>query len=237
MHLPGTFSYASLEDFKAFLGVNDTVDDVAIQGALDTATSAIEQYTGRVFWAQDTVATPRIFDADMGAAGYGYGPPGPPFGWFFGASWQIPGVNRLHVPDVGVVTAIDLDLALDGSFSTSLPSSSWMLYPLNVGQPGVNGNYTQIRLRPTAPYAFWPGYQIRVTGMWGWPTADAPPQAVLAANVLLANRYWRRSGAPFAIWEGPQMGQLAILPTLDPDVVQLLGPYRTTSVSPEWVLA
>lgn len=229
-------TYASIAEFKAAVGVDDTVDDGNIQRALDAAAAWIENYCGRVFIPQDSSLSARIFDASSSNAGYGSGPPGPPFGWFFGASYGFPGMDRLSVPDVYSVSAIELDLGLDGSFSTSLPSGAWMLYPLNIGQPGVNGNYTQIRLRPNAPYAFWPGYQVRVTGLWGWPTSDAPPDPVRQATVLLANRYFRRPSAPFGVWEGPQMGNLATLPQNDPDVVQLLGAYQADS-QVNWIVA
>jgi len=230
-------SYVTVAEFKAAVGVGDTYDDANIQRSLDAASDWIDKYCGRVFLPQDSVPTARIFDANRSGAFGGYGQSGPPFGWFYGFSYGYPGMDRLDVPDVASVTTIELDLALNGSFSTSLPSSAWMLYPLSVGQPGVVGNYTQIRLRPMAPYAFWPGYQVRVTGIWGWPTADAPPNQVRQANVLLANRYFRRPNVPFGIWEGPQLGQLAILPTADPDVVQLLQPYQTSHVWPKWVAA
>ena len=229
-------SYADVAEFKAAVGVDDTIDDANIQRALDTASAYIENYCGRVFTAQDTSLSARIFDPDSSTAGYGLGPPMPPFGWFFGgAAYGRPGLDRLSVPDVASVSAIELDLGLDGSFSTSLPLGSWMLYPLNIGQPGVNGNYTEIRLRLNTSYAFWPGYQVRVTGLWGWPTSDAPPDPVRQATILLANRYFRRPSAPFAIWEGPQIGQLGALPQNDPDVVQLLASYQSMSQSPSWV--
>jgi hypothetical protein len=223
--------YATIAEFKAAVGVDDTVDDANIQRALDAAGAWIENYCGRVFSPQDTSLSARIFDADSGSAG---GQPlgtqsGPPYAWFFGGAARASGMDRLNVPDVASVSLIELDTTLNGQFATSLAIGSWMLYPLNIGQPGVNGNYTQIRLRPNTSYAFWPGYQVRVTGLWGWPTNDAPPDPVRQATVLLANRYFRRPSAPFGVWEGPQMGNLATLPQNDPDVVQLLGAYQADS--------
>jgi gp6-like head-tail connector protein len=233
-------SYVSIDEFKASIGIGDTYEDVQIQMALDAAQGMIEQYTNRVFSLQDSVASARIFDNDPSSRGWKWpvgayhGPPGPPFAWFFGAAWY-PGLDRLDVPDVGAVTAIDLDLGLNGSFAISMPSSSWMLYPLNVGQPGVNGNYTQIRLRPTAPYAFWPGYQVRVTGLWGWPTDTPAP--VKQANIILGNRYLRRPSAPFGIWEGPQLGQLGYLQSTDPDVAAILNQFQSDRQAPQFVIA
>ncbi len=206
-----------------------TVDDGNIQRSLDAAGAWIDNYCGRVFLPQDTSLSARIFDTSSGLGYAGASTAGPPFSWFYGGTAALWGMDRLNVSDVFSVSQIELDLGLDGAFSTSLPSGSWVLYPLNIGQPGVNGNYTQIRLRPNTSYAFWPGYQVRVTGLWGWPTSDAPPDPVRQANILLANRYFRRPSAPFGVWEGPQMGNLATLPQTDPDVVQLLSAYQADS--------
>jgi hypothetical protein len=223
-------SYTTPEEFKAAVGVDDTVDDGNIQRSLDAAMTFINNYCGRVFDPQDTSLAVRLFEPEHGS---GATPPQPPFGWFFGyGSSQY---SRLYVGDVAEVTAIELDTARDGSFTTSLPAGAWQLYPLNVGQPGVLGNYTEIRLRPNAPYAFYQGHQVRVTARWGWPTADAPPVAVRQAEILLANRYFRRPSAPFGVWEGPQLGTLATLPQNDPDIAQLLEPYVSGRQAPNWV--
>ena len=235
-------SYCTIDDFKAAVGVGDTADDGNIQRALDAAARMLEQYCNRVFTPQDTSLSARIFDSDPSSRGWKwpvgayYGPPGPPFAWFFGAAWY-PGLDRLTVPDVAQVTAIDLDLGLNGSFSTTIPMQHVMLYPLRVGEPGVIGNYTQLRLRPTAPYAFWPGYQVRVTGFWGWPTADAPPDPIKQANIILANRYFRRPSAPFGVWEAPQFGQLGMLQQTDPDVAAMVQQYQSDAQQPQFTIA
>jgi len=226
-------SYATIEEFKDAVGVADTYDDTSIGRSLDAASVFVENYCGRIFTPQDTSASTRLFDAPGEMGG---GQQSASYSWFFGAAAWSSGMDRLPVSDVARVDAIELDLSLNGSFSTSLPPGTWQLYPLEVGQPGVAGNYTEIRLRPTAPYAFWPGYQVRVTGLWGWPTNDAPPDPVRQATILLANRYFRRPSAPFGVWEAPQIGQLAVLPQTDPDVVQLLGAYRARSQSGNWVM-
>jgi hypothetical protein len=226
-------AYATTDEFKAAVGVDDTADDGNIQRSLDAGKSWIDSYCGRVFLAQDTGLSARVFDVDASGSGAFGSSSAPPFAWFFGGAARASGMDRLSVPDVASVSSIELDTTLNGSFSTSIPASAWMLYPLNVGQPGVFGNYTQIRLRPNTSYAFWPGYQVRVTGKWGWPTADAPPDPVRQANIILANRYFRRPSAPFGLWEAPQMGQLGQVPEMDPDVVQLLEMYQAASSN--WV--
>jgi len=211
-------SYLTIDEFKQAISVADTVDDADIQRALDAASVWIENYTGRVFTPQDAVLSTRRFDAKD--------------------------TDRLSVPDVGSVTAVEVDRNLDGTFDLSLPLDSWQLYPLNVGLPGSIGNYTEIRLRPNTSQAFVPGEQVRITGYWGWPT-DANGvmslEPVKQANLLLANRYFLRPSAPFGVLEAAQTGELATIFGQDQDVINLLAPYVTASgsgraASATWVL-
>jgi len=56
--------------------------------------------------------------------------------------------DRLQVTDVASVSQVAIDSLANGTFATILAPGSYELYPLNVGQPGVIGNYTEIRVRP-----------------------------------------------------------------------------------------
>lgn len=198
-------SYATLAQFKAAVAIDDSDDDIALTRALEAATDWIEGYTGRVFGPFGSPGEARIYD--------------PKDPW------------HLTIPDVSAVTQVAIDTRQDGSFVTILNAAQYQLYPLDIGQPGVNGNYRAIQMRPTAVQGFWEGRQVRVTGTWGYGTT---PDAVVEACILLANRFFRRSAAPFGIISAPESGEFARLPQNDPDVRNLLAPF----VSPvqQWVL-
>lgn len=134
------------------------------------------------------------------------------------------------VPDVAVVSAVTLDHTGDGSFGTTLAATQYQLYPLDIGLPGVRGNYREIRIRSHASQMFWPGVQVRVTGTFGYGSI---PKSVEQACILLANRYFRRPAAPFGVIQAPETGELARLPQNDPDVKQLLKEFRVSSQ--DWV--
>lgn len=199
-------SYASLAQFMDAVGLDDESDDASVQRALDAATDWINGYTGRVFGAVGT-STIRYFDALE--------------------------TGRLATTDLVTVTQVAIDTAQDGTFTTILPTTDYQLYPLTVGQPGYRGNYREIRIRPLSSHAFWPGYQVKVTGTWGYGSV---PASVEEACILIANRYFRRAAAPFGIISAPESGEFARLPNNDPDVTRLLSGYTVSGRSSSWVV-
>lgn len=65
---------------------------------------------------------------------------------------------------------------------------------------------------------------VRVTGIWGYATEV--PHAIREACLLLVGRLYKRKDAPFGIAGSADHGQIQTLPGMDPDVKQLLMPYR-----------
>ena len=194
-----TASYATLAEFKAAITIADTVDDADLQRALDSATAWINRYCGRTFYAVDYTAP--------------------------GTKFFLPyDTNRLEVPDLASVAALEIDTAHDESFKTALDADDYDLHPLNL-MPGTGG-YTEIRVKPLAPSWFIPGYQVRVTAFWGF---GSTPAAVTQACILVANRWFTRLSVPFSMFEAPQTGELATLVARDDDVVNLLAPYVTSN--------
>jgi hypothetical protein len=144
--------------------------------------------------------------------------------------------NELDVPDLASVETIKIDTQCDGSFDVTLANDDYELRPVTL-EPGMGG-YTQIVLRSGSPSYFIVGCQVQVTAFWGY---GSTPSAVEQACILLANRYFHRPSAPFAMWEAPQTGELATIVAQDMDVLSLLGPYVGASgsgraASATWVL-
>ena len=187
-------SLVTLDAFKEAITVADTVDDADLQRALDAASDWIEHYCGREFGD----LSPGLEDRTFVAGSY----------------------DRLTIPDVASVSQVLVDSTGNGSFPSSI--TAYDLYPLNVGQPGTIGNYTEIRVRSTSAVFFFPGYQVRVTGIWGF---GSTPAAVEQACIILASRYFHRLNAPFGVLESAQLGSFGSIPEQDPDVIGLLSPY------------
>lgn len=194
-------AYVTLDEFKAAVEIADTVDDADIQRALDAGGEWIDWYCGRTF-TPGAVTAARLYLAYV--------------------------ADSLEIDDAQSVSLIEIDLYGDGTFPGVLVSDDWQLYPLDVGQPGTLGGYTQIRLVPGTTYWFVPGYQARVTAAFGFPGTSSPA-SVKQANLILSNRFFQRPHAPFGVQEAPISGELARIADLDPDVALLLGPYVTGS--------
>lgn len=186
--------YLTRDEFKAAIEIADTREDADIDRALEAASEVIDRFCGRTFGPLGTGADARYFDVHQS--------------------------DRVQTGDVSSVAEVAVDINNNATFSQIVPASAYQLYPLNVGQPGVQGQYTEIRIRPYSGYAFTIGDQVRVTGIWGYGSV---PSTVEQACLILANRYFQRPHAPFGIQEAPQSGMLATLEDTDPDVAMLLG--------------
>jgi hypothetical protein len=63
---------------------------------------------------------------------------------------------------------------------------------------------------------------VKVTGKFGW---QAVPSKVKTACLIQAERLFKRKDAPFGVIGSAEMGQLQVIPKLDPDFYILLEDY------------
>jgi hypothetical protein len=64
---------------------------------------------------------------------------------------------------------------------------------------------------------------VRVTAVYGWP---AVPAEVNMATVIQASRLFKRLDAPLGVMGFGDMGVVRVSRYADPDVEQLLSPFR-----------
>lgn len=127
----------------------------------------------------------------------------------------------LSVPDLLEVTALETDDAGDRSYATAWDAADYDLEPLS-GPP-----YTSVwagagHIFPTSRRG------IRITGTWGY--GESVPAAIREATLLQAARLYKRKDAPFGVAGSVELGQLQTITSIDPDVKQLLAPYRRQSL-------
>lgn len=90
-----------------------------------------------------------------------------------------------------------------------------------VGQPP----FQRIYLRPASNRRFPIGRNtVQVTGTWGY--AATVPHAIREACLLLVGRLYKRRDAPFGVAGSNEHGQVQTISSIDPDVKQLILPYR-----------
>ncbi|HEY7823624.1 MAG TPA: head-tail connector protein [Acidimicrobiia bacterium] len=195
-------TYATLAELKAILRLTDTVDDSLLTFNLEAASRFVDQHCER------------SFDAAGTAVARTYIPTGR--------------YEPLPIDDATEIVTVEIDDDLDYSFSTELVANiDWQAEPVNQRLNGVDWPYT--RLVPFED-GWWPTRRgratVRVTAKYGWP---AVPAAVKEATLLQASRLFTRYDSPLGIAGFGDMGAMRVSRWIDPDVQQLLSPFRRLS--------
>jgi hypothetical protein len=111
-----------------------------------------------------------------------------------------------------------------GSEYVTWGSADYQLRPVNGKQDGLNVPYTSILSTDDLLFNIL-GEQalVRVTGVWGW---TAVPIAIKQATVIQSSRIYKRLDSPLGIAGFGDLGAIRVGRSLDPDVEQLVMPYR-----------
>jgi hypothetical protein len=111
-----------------------------------------------------------------------------------------------------------------GSEYVTWNSSDYQLRPVNGKQDGLNVPYTSILSTDDLLFNIL-GEQalVRVTGVWGW---SAVPIAVTQATIIQSSRIYKRLDSPLGVAGFGDLGAIRVGRALDPDVEQLVMPYR-----------
>ena len=196
--------YATKNQIKAALriGTADVLDDDLIENCAGAASRLIDGFCNRKFWAVGS-ATTRVFQAEDS---------------FFCSIDDISG------------TAITLQTSTnaDGVFDTTWSPTDWQLEPLNGNLDGIEWAYDKIRaigdyLFPTVNANYGSQALVKVTANFGWPYV---PETITQATIIQASRIFKRYDSPLGVAGFGDMGAIRVSRALDPDVAQLVEPYR-----------
>jgi len=199
-----TNGYATRNQIKSALriGTADTIDDELIDNCAGAASRLIDGFCNRKFWAVGS-ATVRVYQAEDS---------------FFCSIDDISG------------TAITLQTSTnaDGVFDTTWSPTDWQLEPLNGYLDGIEWAYDKIRaigdyLFPTVNANYGEQALIKVTANFGWPYV---PETITQATIIQASRIFKRYDSPLGVAGFGDMGAIRVSRALDPDVAQLVEPYR-----------
>jgi hypothetical protein len=196
--------YATRNQIKAALriGTADTQDDELLDNCAGAASRLIDGYANRAFWVVGT-ATSRVFSAGSDCV--------------------------CQVDDMSS-TAITVRSSQQANqiFDTIWTTSDYQLEPVNGIQDGLTVPYTRIRaigdyLWPTLNTNFGEEALVQVTALWGWP---AVPEPITQATIIQASRIFKRYDSPLGVAGFGDLGVMRVSRALDPDVMQLVEPYR-----------
>ena len=202
--MPITNGYATRNQVKAALriGTADTIDDDLIDNCVGAASRLIDGYCNRRFWQTGT-AQARVYQAEDS---------------FYCSIDDIAG------------TAITLKTSsfADGNFDVTWTRSDYQLEPLNGNLDGLTWSYDKIRavgdyLFPTVNANYGEQALVQVTAIFGWPSV---PEPVTQATIIQASRIFKRYDSPLGVAGFGDLGAIRVSRFLDPDMAQLVEPYR-----------
>jgi hypothetical protein len=202
--MPITNGYATRNQVKAALriGTADTLDDDLIDNCVGAASRLIDGYCNRRFWQTGT-AEARIFQAEDS---------------FY-----------CSIDDIaGTALTLKSSTQADGTFDLTWSRSDYQLEPLNGNLDGLTWSYDKIRavgdyLFPTVNANYGEQALVQVTAIFGWPSV---PEPVTQATIIQASRIFKRYDSPLGVAGFGDLGAIRVSRFLDPDMAQLVEPYR-----------
>lgn len=192
-----TNGYTTLNDVKAALNLEDSMDNAALEVAIATASRQIDDYCGRFFYKDGTVGVPAT-------------------------RYYTPTDYYIQPTDDFVsISEIATDDNFDRTYSTVWTTDDSMFEPVNNPSRG----WPMSRILAVGSYVFpWNLPQsVRVKGIFGW--ADVPYEVKTAAKIQ-ASRLFLRNQSPFGIAGNTDLGTVRLAAKLDADVEALLRPLR-----------
>jgi len=192
-------NYATLQQVKSALRITDQIDDSLLNTAISSASRWVDGWCDRTFIAAGTAVTSRDY---IPTALY----------------------EPLLIDDAVEIVTVKIDDNFDRTFPVTLRTIDFQAEPLNQTTYGLVLPFTRIR-----PFedGYWPTFRsqatVRVAARYGWP---AVPEAVREATILQASRLFTRLDSPLGVAGMGDMGVMRVSRFVDPDVEQLLAPYR-----------
>lgn len=191
-------SYASLAQFKASVGIQDSQDDIALQNVLDATDTLIDLYCDRRT-GFGTASETRYYTA----LDYQY----------------------VLVDDLVSVTTLQTDDDANGTYETTWTAGTdYVLAPYNNALDGFP--YTEIDTSVSWPRNFPKDVYlgVKVVGVFGFP---ATPAAVVQAAIIQANAVWSSRTSAFGVIGSQDLGGiLRQTRALHPEAAILLEAYR-----------
>jgi hypothetical protein len=191
-----TNGYATLAQVKAALRITDSVDDALLEMAIESGSRAIDGYANRSFYSSGSAV--RVF---------------------------TPNDNFItEIDDLVSLTSLKTMVDDDSTFDTTWTPTDYQLEPLNGRVDGLTTPFTHIRA--VGDYFFTEYEQeatVQVTGVWGWASV---PISITQATVIQASRIYKRLDSPLGVAGVSDIGIMRISNRLDPDVAQLVDPFR-----------
>lgn len=191
-----TNGYATLAEVKSALQISDSYDDTKLEVAIESASRLIDGHAQRVFYNAGTAT--RYYVAND--------------------TWTV------NVDDLQSLTTLQTSTAANNVFDTTWSSTDYQLEPLNGYNSGLTTPYTRIRAVGNYGFPLNGGEAlVKVIGVFGW---SAVPTTIKQATIIQSSRIFKRLDSPLGVAGFGDLGVVRVSSRLDPDVAQLVEPYR-----------
>lgn len=167
-----TNGYSTLAQVKAALRITDSVDDLLLEMAVESASRAIDQYTNRIFYNAGTAVR------------------------YYAPSDSL----NVEIDDLISLTSLETMDDDEQVYDQTWAEGDYQLEPLNGYADGLSLPYNHIRAIGDFTFLTLGGEAtVKVTGTWGF--ASTPIQ-VTQATVIQASRIYKRLDSPLGIISG-----------------------------------
>jgi hypothetical protein len=197
-----TNGYCTLAEVKSALRLTDSTDDTLLENAIEGASRRVDGFCGRFFYKTAATAVSLIARGE-----------------YIVTTDDISSSNNL---------VVKTDTTGDGTFDTTWTIGvDYQLEPLNsaiLQRPyrritAIGGKTFPINIPPSPPY-------VQIRAEWGWSSV---PDDIREATVLLAMRGFARYNSALGV---VGFGDMAMnVRAVDPDVREMISPYRLLSVA------
>lgn len=195
-----TNGYATLDQVKSALRIEDNIDDTLIELAIESASREIDGYTDRVFY--DVGTDTRIY---------------------------VPTDSfTVEIEDLQSVEHVKTSPSGDG-FTETWTATDYQFEPLNGQAGGIPTPYTRIRAIGDYVFPIWnprvtDAYEatVQVRGVFGFASV---PTEIVQATILLSMRQFKRYDSPLGVAGFGDLGAMRVT-KFDPDVEALVSPWR-----------
>lgn len=202
--MPVVHGYATVEQVRAELGDDgETLPLPLLEKAINAASRAVDDWTGRRFWVDESVSARR---------------------------YRADGPYVAEVDDISTTTGliVETDPSADGSWSTTWTlDDDFELEPEHAEAGGGASAWWRLVAVGGLRFPSARRRTLRVTAAWGW--SEVPPQ-IEEATILRSVALFKRKESPYGVADFGEFGPVRIT-RKDPDVMDLLRPFQKPMVA------
>ena len=193
-----TNGYATLAELKAYLKIDDSMEDTFLENIVEAASRSIDRIANRRFYLDSTATARQYRPADL---------------------------LRVFTDDFGSTSGlvVKTDPNDAGVYATTLVlNTDYIVEPVNAAAKGRPWNY--ITIVSGESYSLPVNYrpQVEVTARWGWPSV---PDDINQATLILSADLYKRKDSIGGVLGLSELGAIRMSP-LGRDITAMVRAYK-----------